>query len=316
MRDKLVKGVYAALLTPRIESDDSIDYASLARLIEFLLSRQIEGFTINGATGEFCLSTPAELQRLLAEVRKAVGGRNILCGIGAAGVSRSLELARIAEGEGATAVLLPMPYFFPYPQEDLEAFVRAVADTIQIPVLLYNLPDFTSALEPGTVCRLIREVPNVIGIKDSGRSLETLRELTRQRIPACRIVGNDGLLVDALREGVCDGVVSGVAGVLPELIRGIIHASTDCNSAQFADLSTELDAVREQLDAFPTPWGLKWIAEARGIFQATFSQPLSPRRRQQGNAAVAWYRQWSSTHPSLQCCNGNDTAQPSHLSVV
>jgi 4-hydroxy-tetrahydrodipicolinate synthase len=287
----LVQGVYAAVLAPR-RPDDSIDESALSRLVEFLLERDISGFALNGATGEFCLTTPHHLRVIFSVVRRLAGGTKILCGIGAAGTAGVLEMARIADGEGADGVLLPMPYFFPYQQEDLDAFVRAVAESIDLPILLYNLPEFASALEPETSCRLIREVPGVIGIKDSGQSLAALRRLTQEQIPACRIVGNDGLLAGALREGVCDGVVSGVACVLPELIRALFYERAHPESARFEQLTQLLDEMREQLSRFPTPWALKWIAEARGICSAAFAQPVSSLRREQAREMMSWYGSW------------------------
>ena len=291
MTAKLVQGVYAAVLAPR-RADDSVDETALSRLIEFLLERGISGFALNGATGEFCLTTPDHLQAIFAVVHRLAGSAKILCGIGAAGTAGVLELARIAAGEGAHGVLLPMPYFFPYHQQDLDAFVRMAADAIELPILLYNLPEFASALEPETSCRLIREVPGVIGIKDSGQSLATLRRLTQEQTAACRIIGNDGLLAGALREGVCDGVVSGVACVLPELIRALFSERADPGSARFEQLSQLLDEIREQLARFPTPWALKWIAETRGICPATFSQPISSLRREQAREMISWYGSW------------------------
>jgi 4-hydroxy-tetrahydrodipicolinate synthase len=286
-----VHGVYAALLTPRYP-DDSVDEPSFARLLEFLLERGISGFALNGATGEFCLTTPQHLRTLFSVLHRVAGNARVLCGIGAAGAAGAAELACIAAGEGAQAALLPMPYFFPYGQQDLAAFTRVVAESAELPVLLYNLPEFTSGLEAETSCRIIREMANVIGIKDSGQSLATLRELTGQKIPAYRMIGNDGLLIDALREDVCDGVVSGIACVLPELICAIFGERTRTGSARFTQLSTLLDEVRHQLAQFPVPWALKWIAEARGICNATFSQPVDDSRRQQGIEITKWYRRW------------------------
>jgi 4-hydroxy-tetrahydrodipicolinate synthase len=295
MTDKQVHGVYAAVLTPR-DSGDSVDESSLRRLLDFLLERDISSFAVNGATGEFCLTTPSHLRTLLSIVRNAAPHARILCGIGSAGIASSLELARIAAGEGAQAALLPMPYFFPYDQGDLEAFVQTVAASATLPVLLYNLPEFTTALKAETSCRLIRSLPNVIGIKDSGRSLGTLRMLTRERIPTCRIVGNDGILADALHEHVCDGVVSGVACVLPELISALFAERDNPGGERFTELSGLLAAFRSQLVRFPTPWGLKWIAEARGICTAAFSQTVSAERKQEAQEFIAWYRKWE---PSL-----------------
>jgi 4-hydroxy-tetrahydrodipicolinate synthase len=291
MKGPLVHGVYAALLSPR-HPDDSIDEPALARLLEFLLERDIAGFTVNGATGELCLTTPRHLRTLFSVVHRIARDTKILCGIGTAGTAGTIELAKIAAGEGAQAALLPMPYFFPYEQQDLEVFVHEVAASVELPVMLYNLPEFTTRLDAETSCRIIRDVPNVIGIKDSGQSLATLRQLTEQKIPSCRIVGNDGILVGALLEGVCDGVVSGVACVLPELIRAIFDEQAHTASARFKQLSDLLDEVRQQLGRFPTPWALKWIAEARGVCNASFSQPVASLRKQQGRELMKWFRQW------------------------
>jgi 4-hydroxy-tetrahydrodipicolinate synthase len=297
MPDKLVHGLYAAVLTPR-RQDDSVDEPALARLLEFLAERSVTAYAVNGATGEFCLTTPHQLASALGVVRKITPGARVLCGIGAAGSARSIELAGVAAAEGAHALLLPMPYFFPYEQQDLEGFVQAVAAAVTLPVLLYNLPDFTTGLAPETALRLIRDVPNVIGIKDSGGSLATLRLLTEKHTPACRMVGNDSALADALREEVCDGVVSGVACVLPELISALYAECDRTCSERFAQLSALLDAFRSKLGLFPTPWALKWIAEARGICAATFSQPVTELRHRQSAELATWYRNWEAQYLS------------------
>ena len=291
MTDKLVRGVYAAVLTPRF-ADDSVDERSFTSLIDFLSEQGISGFAINGATGEFCLSTPEHLRTLFATLHRSEHEPKILCGIGSAGVARTVELGRIAQGEGAQAVLLPMPYFFPYQQDDLEHYVHTVAGALNVPILLYNLPSFTTGLETETVLRLLQDVPNVIGIKDSGRSLDTLRALTAQLPEVCRIVGNDGILAEALREGVCDGVVSGVACALPELIRPLFAENPE--NPAFDTFSQELDGFIQQIEGLPVPWGLKFVVEARGIVQASFAQSASARRLQQGLELAAWFQQWQA----------------------
>jgi 4-hydroxy-tetrahydrodipicolinate synthase len=289
MTEKLVRGVYAAVLTPR-GSDDGVDEESFASHIRFLREREVEGFAINGATGEYCLSTPRHLRSLFSALHRIGSDNKILCGIGAAGTAGVLELARIAVDEGAQAVLLPMPYFFPYEQSDLEQFVHTVAAAVELPILLYNLPSFTTALETETVLRLLRDIPHVIGIKDSGSSLRTLHTLKSQYPAACRIVGNDGMLASAIKEDVCDGVVSGVACVLPELILDIFHE--DPASNRLENLTDNLETFIQHIRHFPVPWGLKYAAQARGILRAAFSQPVSPQRAQQGRELMGWFQEW------------------------
>ena len=293
---KRVQGIYAALLTPRL-ADGGLDLAGMRRLVEFLAEHDVRSFALNGATGEFCLTTPEELRTLFGVIREVLGNEaNVLCGVGAAGLAGAIELAKIAQDEGSRALLAPAPYFFPYQQDDLEAFFQSLAVAVDVPVLLYNLPQFTSGLEVEMACRLIRDVPNIIGIKDSSGSLEILRALTRQAIPACRIIGNDSALVAALEEEILDGVVSGVACVAPELIQAV-YASKD--PKQFRLAAGLLDEFITQLDVFPTPWGLKWIAEARGVLQASFAQPVSSRRRTQSAEVIQWFQNWQASLPAI-----------------
>jgi 4-hydroxy-tetrahydrodipicolinate synthase len=292
MAGKLVQGVYAAVLTPR-RADDSIDTAALAGLIRFLMSKGISSFAMNGATGEFCLTTPDQLRTILTTVQEASGGTaEILCGVGAPGIAGVKELAAVAESAQVKALLLPMPCFFPYHQQDLELFSREAAASTMLPVLLYNLPQFTSGLSKETVRRLILEVPNIIGIKDSSGSLDILSDLTAQNVDACRIVGNDSALAPALTQRVCDGVVSGVACALPEVIQALYAEAERTKSEEFTNATRLLDWFIEQLANAPTPWGLKWMAEARGIITATFSQPVTTTRREQGRSMAVWLKEW------------------------
>jgi 4-hydroxy-tetrahydrodipicolinate synthase len=291
LNEKKVSGVCAAVLTPR-KPDDSVDVAALSRLIRFLLAKGISSFAVNGATGEFPITRPEHLQAMLATAQEgADADATILCGVGAPGIVMTRELVGIAERGGASVLLLPMPYFFRYQQKDLDAFCREVAKSTDLPILLYNLPQFSTGIEVETARRLIEKVPNIIGIKDSGGSLEILRDLTQTGMDACRIVGNDTVLRPALSEGVCDGVISGIACVLPELILGLYGQGKRAAWAEFDDSWRLLREIANQLDSVPTPWALKWIAEARGILVATFSQPLG-EERQRGAQIKQWFGEW------------------------
>jgi 4-hydroxy-tetrahydrodipicolinate synthase len=289
---KKISGVYAAVLSPRL-ADDSIDTEALTKLIRFLVSKEITTFAINGATGEFCLTTPEHLQVLLSTVAAASDGKaRVLCGVGAPGTAGTIALGRVAERNGVDALLLPMPCFFPYQQEDLDIYCREVASAINLPILLYNLPQFTSGLEKETVRTLITEVSNIIGIKDSSGSLDIMRDLTDHDVDACRIVGNDSILAPARLENICDGVVSGVACALPELILELYAQNPQADTERFTASANLVTEFIERLKRFPTPWGLKWILEARGVINATFSQPVTPHRLEQSEALARWLSAW------------------------
>jgi 4-hydroxy-tetrahydrodipicolinate synthase len=294
MWHSLLNGVSAAVLTPRTSTGSLVE-AQFRQSLDFLLAHGIRSFALNGATGEFCQTTPAQLERLLANASLITDSRGqFVVGIGTPRYTASIELGRMAADAGAKAVLLPMPYFFPYEQADLRAFVHRVADALSIPVLLYNLPQFTSGLSPQTSLALIREHDNIAGIKDSSGSLDTLRLLTSEGVDCCRVVGNDRILGPALEEGVSDGVVSGVASVLPELIQRVFDAGvSNPASMEFRTANEHLEGFVEEINRLPVPWGLKVVSEERQLGPATFALPIAPERQQQMEHLRAWYRQRS-----------------------
>jgi 4-hydroxy-tetrahydrodipicolinate synthase len=279
-----VQGVHAAVLIPRLP-DGNLNERGFRAILEFLREQGLTKVVVNGATGEYCLTTPSELTRMLAICRETMPHGEVLCSIGAAAMAGCLELGRIAIESGVRALLLPMPYFFPYSQDDLYAFCATAAAQLDAPILLYNLPRFTTEIELETVRRLVDSTPNIVGIKDSSGSLALLGGLDPD---TCRVVGDDSVLVAALDAGLCDAVVSGVAGVVPELTTLLFHQRSSPAYPLAVELLTELIG---QLSAFPVPWGLKLVAECRGITPAWFSQPLSAARLAQADR----FRQWFPT---------------------
>lgn len=287
-----LQGVFAALLTPRRENA-KLDEIALRNYLEFLFEKGVRGFAVNGATGEFCVTTKMELVRILSICQSTLDNRaTLLCGIGSPSLRGVVELGKLAVDAGVTALLLPMPYFFVYDQDDLEAFCREAARQLPAQLLLYNLPRFATGLNSSTVVTLIRDCPNIIGIKDSGGTLDTMRALTELRLSCLRIIGNDTILAQALSENLCDGVVSGVAGVVPELICALFSQRPEDTS--FRRLSELLSEFLHHLESFPSPWGLKWVAEIREICSATFSLPLSQRRKQDALELRKWFSEWYS----------------------
>jgi dihydrodipicolinate synthase/N-acetylneuraminate lyase len=254
----------------------------------------LAGVCVNGATGEYVAATRSERREATAHARRAVGGSAIvLSGIGAAHCTESRLLAKDAADADADAVLIPAPHFFRYEQDDLEEFFNHIGADLPIPAMLYNLPVFTGGLTAPLVGNILRSAGSIQGIKDSSGELTILEALSKEpTLNAVRIVGSDGALSEALDRKLCDGVVSGVAGVLPELTLSLWNASQSGATRRKEILAHRLSELLSQLNVFPTPWGLKLIAELRFGVTAQFSIPLSPRRKGQTEAFGAWFRQW------------------------
>lgn len=287
---KLSSRLYTALLIPRTPGG-YLDEDALAIQMEFLLKTGIRNVVVNGATGEYCLTSPSDLGRCLRLVREVLPpDAGFLCGVGSPSLQKSLELGRMSIDAGVEAILVPMPHFFPYSQTDLMEFVGQVATELPARILLYNLPRFTSGLEVSTVIELMKQYPNIIGIKDSSGSLDIFRAITEAEIDSLRISGNDLALPDALAAGLCDGVVSGIACVLPELIQMLL--SSIPGSEEFQVAREKLIELVAYVDVLPCPWGLKALAEARGIAKATYHQPLSLDRKKQMTEFQNWFNKW------------------------
>ncbi len=297
---KHIRGVIAALLLPR-DDEGRPAWQDFDRNAEFALRAGVDGLCVNGATGEYAGATRQERKEAVTRARRIAGASGlILSGVGSTVWTRVLALARDAEEAGADALLVPAPHFFLYEPGDLAEFYRRVAAEVRVPALIYNLPAFTGGLETGLALRLIREEKGIAGVKDSSGQLDLLERLAAgDGGESVGLVGNDAVLGEALRRGLCDGVISGVAGVVPEITLALWRSAQAREwEALFSRLESQLRDLLEKLDAFPTPWGLKIIAELRGLGRASFALPLSAERQAQMDAFRLWFPTWWSAAES------------------
>jgi 4-hydroxy-tetrahydrodipicolinate synthase len=289
------RGVYAALLSPRA-SDGELDTASFRHQVIELSRFNLRGYAINGATGEFTIVSDAEVDGLVRVTRQEAPQAEILCGVGAGDLRLTVRRARVAQLAGADAALLPMPNFFPYRDDDLSAYVSAVASSVELPILLYNLPQFTSGLHVDTVLALFAKHSNIVGIKDSSGSLDIVRAITAAGLKHARLIGNDSALSPALTENVCDGVVSGVACTLPELMSSLF--TTGGHGHAFETKSRLLNEFIDHLGPLPTPWGLKVTSAVRGFTRESYPFPLSQKRELEVADLRSWFKTWYAQHLS------------------
>lgn len=285
-------GVIAALLLPR-DDQDCPAWDAFERNARFALDVGAVGLCVNGATGEFAGASPAERREAVVRARGVSGSALVVSGIGGTRWREILTLGREAEDAGADAVLVPTPYFFSYAPEDLAEFYRRLVDELSVPVLIYNLPAFTGGLDAALAFQLIQELNGIAGVKDSSGELNLLQLLSIGHSgEALRLVGNDSVLAEALKRKLCDGTISGVAGVLPELTVALWKSAAGADAALFDRLSSRLETLIEELDEFPTPWGLKLIAELRGLGPASIGLPLSAQRRDEAARFAEWFPYW------------------------
>jgi 4-hydroxy-tetrahydrodipicolinate synthase len=285
-------GPLAALLTPR--KGLGVDLEAFERLTRFVFDQGVTGVVIAGGTGEYAALEAEEHRQLQERAVAAAAGRGpVIACPGAADFSTAVALAEHALACGCQAVLLPPPHFYSYSQDDLESFFREAARLIQGPVLLYNLSAFTTPISTELTLRLIESVPNIVGVKDSSGNLEILEALTaRPELEACRILGHDRVLVEGLRRGCLDAMISGPAGVAPELVVALFESFERDDRERCEALAGLFNELVARFGELPYPWMPLWIAEWRGFFRASFPLPLSPGRVEQVRALKTWFQEW------------------------
>jgi len=287
-----ISGVFAAAITPRREGPE-IDLAAAFELIDFLCRSGVDGIALLGSTGEFPHFSLEERSRLvsLALKRSRVP---IVAGVGHSTFDGALTLAREAADAGAAAVLLMPPYFFRYGQDDVKEFYLRFAERLKgvVPVFLYNIPKFTSPIACETSLQLL-ETGQFAGIKDSSAIWEDFEQLAaaRRKLPFALFAGHDSLFARARAAG-ADGIVSGIASAVPELLVALDRAIRQGE----ADRTQALDArLREFLDwvvLAPAPAIIRKAAAVRGLKTGEPASPPGPESRRKLDEFGEWFRGW------------------------
>lgn len=295
-------GVLAALVTPVTESG-RIDFGRLEQIVDFVLGRGVRGICLGGATSEFPHFELEERKELITAVSRQVAGRGwLVTAVGALTLHQIQQLGEHALASGSQALLLPMPYFYRYGQEDLEHFCRENVRRLDAPWMIYNLPSFTNPLRWETIYRLLLHEPRIVGVKDSSGDLEIQQRLAEARRdrPFTLLVGSDSVFLPGLKQG-WDGVISGVASFCPELLVALYENFVGGDLEGAEECQRLLEELIAQVDRLPFPWGIRAGQEVRGIPTGPRAFPLSSRRREEEGRLKAWLEGWLDQHlPRLQ----------------
>jgi 4-hydroxy-tetrahydrodipicolinate synthase len=298
-RQLKLSGVFAAAVTPNRRGTLDSDYSALMDLLDFLAEAKVDGICVLGSTGEFLNYSFADRQRMiyLGAKRSRVP---LLVGVGHSTLRGALQLAEEAISSGADGLLLMPPYFFRYGQAEIEHFYREFARETgdAVPMVLYNIPAFTSALEIETVARLA-DTGRFAGIKDSSGDWDYFERLLglRREGSFAVICGHDRIALRALAAG-SDGVLSGCASAVPELVVAMRRAQAAGDRARAEVLNARLGEFVDRIEAFPVPIGIKRAVEIRGQKGGEGAVPLPPEGGQALAEFAAWFRGWWK--PSLE----------------
>lgn len=272
----MIEGSIVALVTPMRE-DGSIDYETLARLIDFHVREGSKALVIAGTSGEASTLTFAEHCELIAFAVRAADGRlPVIGGTGSNNTAEAIELTEAAARAGVAACLLVAPYYIKPTQEGLYRHHRRVAEAVDIPQILYNVPGRTAVdLHDDTVVRLAA-VDNIIGLKDATGDIPRLRSLL-PRLPAEFPVysGDDATTRAALLAG-ARGAISVTANVAPAAMAAMCEAAMAGDAQRAAELDAPLAGLHRTLFLETNPIPVKWAVHRRGLIGETLRLPLTP----------------------------------------
>ncbi len=269
-------GSMVALVTPMHE-DGRVDYASLEGLVDMHIREGTDAIVAVGTTGESATLGFEMHGEFIHWVVRLVDGRiPVIAGTGANATDEALRLTRMAKGSGADACLLVTPYYNKPTQEGLYRHFKKIAEAVDIPQILYNVPGRTACdMLPETVQRLA-SVENIVGLKEAQGTLERARELVERVGDKIDVFsGEDGSAMESLLTGF-KGVISVTANVAPRLMHDMCRAALAGEEAQARELDARLQPLHQALFLESNPIPAKWALYDRGLIQDGIRLPLTP----------------------------------------
>lgn len=218
-------GVLTALAIP-FDADEQLDVPTLHKIVDRSIERGVHGVVAGGSTGEFASMTPDERMRVVEEVTAHVNGRiPVIAQTGATTTAEAIRHSQSAQRAGADVLMLVTPYYEALSLQETTTYIRDVADKVELPIMLYNIPGATGVnLDPDTIGALADEVEHIRYVKDSGANWEQGLQLIHhhsERIGT--FIGWDAYIYSALAEGAA-GVMAGTANVVPAEIVAVYDA--------------------------------------------------------------------------------------------
>jgi len=275
----MFQGSMVALVTPMksgVEPDTELDPAGLERLIEFHIDNGTDAIIAVGTTGESATLTETEHCNVIRQVVDIAHGRiPVIGGTGANSTIEAINLTQCAKDAGVDACLLVTPYYNKPTQEGLYQHHKTIAEAVDIPQLLYNVPSRTACdMLPETVGKLA-EIPNIIGIKEATADLNRVIKIRE-------LCGEDFILVSGDDATACEfiliggnGVISVTANVAPQAMHEMCKYAVHSDSAAANEINDRLKKLHDALFLESNPIPVKWGVHRLGLIEAGIRLPMT-----------------------------------------
>ncbi|MDH3236328.1 MAG: 4-hydroxy-tetrahydrodipicolinate synthase [Alphaproteobacteria bacterium] len=271
-----LQGSLVAVVTP-MQDDGGLDLDAFRTLIDWHIKEGTDGVVVVGTTGESPTVDFDEHHLVIkTAVDHAAGRIPVIAGTGANATREAIELAAYAKQAGADMSLSVVPYYNKPSQEGLYRHFRAVAEAVDIPHILYNVPGRTVAdLQNDTTLRLA-EIPNIVGIKDATANLERGADLLRRKPKEFLVFSGDDATALALMLLGGNGVISVTANAAPRLMREMCAAALAGNVVRAREINNKLLGLHRHLFCEANPIPVKWAVQQMGLIKGGIRLPLTP----------------------------------------
>ncbi|HEY8069659.1 MAG TPA: 4-hydroxy-tetrahydrodipicolinate synthase [Burkholderiales bacterium] len=272
----MITGSLVAIVTPMLE-DGRLDLARFKGLIDWHIAEGTDGIVVVGTTGESPTVDFDEHKELIrVAVEHSKGRIPIIAGTGGNSTAEAIELSASAKKNGATASLSVVPYYNKPTQEGMYQHFRRIAETVELPMILYNVPVRTVAdLQNDTVLRLA-QIPGIIGIKDATANIERGTDLIKRAPRNFAIYSGEdaGALALILLGG--HGVISVTANVAPRMMHEMCAAALVGDVKTARELNLRLIGLHQKLFVETSPAPVKWAMTQMGLIEPGLRLPMVP----------------------------------------
>jgi 4-hydroxy-tetrahydrodipicolinate synthase len=268
------QGSFVAMVTPF--RNGKVDEAKLKELVEFHIANGTDGLVPCGTTGEAPSLSHDEHHKVVELVVEAARGRiKVVPGTGSYSTSDAIEMTKHAERAGAAGALVVNPYYNKPTQEGLYRHFRAVAESVAIPILVYNIQSRTAVnVETATLARLVRDVKNIVGVKEASGSLDQMSQVIAACGPDFSVLsGDDNITLPLLAIG-GSGVVSVIANIVPRETADLVHAALEGDWKRARDLHYRLFPLARAAFLETNPIPIKEMMALAGMLEPEFRLPM------------------------------------------
>ena len=268
-----------ALITP-FHKDKSIDFDSLARLLEYQIHSGIDYLVVLGTTAETATLTPEEQAQVRNFVAERVHGRvPLVLGLGGNNTMAIVEAAKTLDMSAFSAILSVVPYYNKPSQEGIYQHYKAIATASPLPVILYNVPGRTGVnMAPETCLRLAREFENIIGVKEASGNISQMDEIIKNKPADFMVIsGDDGITFPLITLGAV-GVISVIGNAFPREFSRMVRLALDGDYDKAREIHHRFTELFSLLFVDGNPAGVKCLLNAMGFIENELRLPLVPTR--------------------------------------